>query len=157
VTYQFENRINVTDLGLRLSDVEKYELSSETVGFKGYFAADSIATPEEQEFLKSHRRVELNAFTSPQFVEWLEGKLTEHGLGKRLIPDDTILADAYRRATAIARINAAIEGIAEDAIEEARTATVPKTLRRQLQQAMEESPGAWDQSLYRLVTDKGGD
>jgi hypothetical protein len=157
VSYRFQNDINVTDLGLRLVDVEKYALGSETIDFKGYFAADSIATPAEQEFLASGRRVELNAFTSPQFIEWLEAKLTELGLGKRLNPDNTILADAYRRATAIARINAAIEGIAEDTIEEARTATVPKTLRRQLQQAMEESPGAWDQALYRLVKDKDGD
>jgi len=48
-------------------------------------SADSIATPAEREFLQGGRRVELNAFTSPQFIEWIERKLTKH-LPKRLIP-----------------------------------------------------------------------
>ncbi len=75
VKYEFLNEINVTDLGLRLEDVEHYGLRSEKVRFKGNFASDSIATAKEQEFLRSRRRVELNAFTAPQFIEWIERKL----------------------------------------------------------------------------------
>lgn len=156
VTYRFENEINVTDLGLRLADVEKYSLQSETVRFQGHFASDSIATPEEKAFLRSNRRVELNAFTSPQFIEWLESKLAKH-LPRRLIPDDEILADAYRRALAIAGINAAIEGIARTMIDEASAATIPKTLRRQLQSAMKGSTKAWDKALYALARSKVSD
>jgi hypothetical protein len=34
---------------------------------------------------------ELNAMASDQFIEWLERKLTEHGI-KKVIPDDDVLA-----------------------------------------------------------------
>jgi len=153
VAYQFKNQINVTDLGLRLADVEKYSLQSETCEFNGGFARDSICTAAERSFLESNRRVELNSFTSPQFIEWLETKLAQH-LTQRLIPSDEVLADAYRHAMAIAAINVAIENTTAAAIEKAQSATIPKTLRRQLTKAMIGSPGAWDQALYALAKSK---
>lgn len=154
VTYRFKNTIDVTDLGLRLADVEKYQLQSERFAFEGRFASDSIATKAEQEFLKSGRRVELNAFTSPQFVEWLELKLTKHLGGKRLIPSDDILESAYRRALATAAINAAIDEAMQDAIDGAESAKIPKTLRRQLQKAMKSGDKAWDKALYAIAESK---
>jgi hypothetical protein len=154
VAYEFQNDIDVTDLGLRLADVDQYQLhgKAERCAFKGHFAGDSIATKEEQAFLRSGQRVELNALSSPQFVEWLEAKLKQH-LPNRLIPDDDVLADAYRRALAIAAINRAIDGAREEAVEEARAAAVPASLRRQLKKAMKDSPGAWDKVLYDLVAE----
>lgn len=154
VAYRFENDINVTDLGLRLVDVQRYDLPSESCKFEGRFASDSIATEEERRFLRSNRRVELNAFTSPQFLEWLEGELTKHGLGKRLIPTDEVLVNAYRHAMAVAAINKAIDEAREGAIDKAAAATVPKTLRRQLQKAMKDQPGAWDEVLYAMTKSK---
>jgi hypothetical protein len=65
VKYEFENEVNVTDLGLRLVDVQKYGLKSEHCRFQGRFPLDTIATKEEQGFLRSNRRAELNAFTAP--------------------------------------------------------------------------------------------
>lgn len=153
VTYRFRNAINVTDLGLRLADVEKYGLEdkAEECDFKGGFARDSIATDAEKEFLRSGRRVELNAFTSPEFLEWLEGKLGE-SLPKRLIPPDDVLADAYRRALAVASINRAIEGAVAEAVEKAKHAKVPRALRRHLEQALSGESGAWDQVVYDLAS-----
>ena len=77
MTYQFENKINVIDFGLGLADVEQYHLADEECQFQGSWGWD-LATEEEIQFLKSGRRVELNAFTSPQFIEWLEAKLNTH-------------------------------------------------------------------------------
>ena len=154
VTYEFRNRIDVTDLGLRLVDVDEYELDDEPCDFKGHFARDSDCTDSEKEFLRSGRRVELNAFSSPQFIEWLESKLTEHGLDDRLVPDDTIIEKAYRRAMAVAEINHVIEEAHKPAIKKAKAATVPKTLRRMLKKQMKDSGEPWDQVLYRLVETK---
>jgi hypothetical protein len=153
VAYEFQNDIDATDLGLRLEDVDQYGLrdKAERCAFKGHFARDSIATPEEQEFLLSDQRVELNALSSPQFVEWLEAKLKQH-LPGRLVPDEDVLADAYRRALAIAAINRAIDDVREEAVAKARAAAVPASLRRQLKKAMKDSPGAWDKVLYDLAT-----
>jgi hypothetical protein len=153
VTYRFRNAIDVTDLGLRLEDVEEYGLEdkAEECDFKGGFARDSIATDAEKEFLESGRRVELNAFTSPEFLEWLEGKLDE-SLPGRLIPPDDVLADAYRRAHSVASINRAIEGAVAEAVSKARDAEVPKDLRRRVERALSGESGAWDEVLYDLVS-----
>ena len=76
---------------------ESRGLESESVRFKGGFGLDSIATPEEREFLRGNQRVELNAFTSADFIKWIESKLDEHGIQK-VIPDDETLELAFRRA-----------------------------------------------------------
>jgi hypothetical protein len=154
IKYEFRNEINVTDLGLRLTDVQKYNLPSESFSFKGSFPHDSIATKEEREFLQSNRRVELNAFTSPQFIEWIEEKLQAHGLSKRLIPNDDVLEAAYRRAVALAKVNKALEAAKEEAVELAETIGIPKTLRLKLQLAMKDSPQAWDKALYAIAKTK---
>jgi hypothetical protein len=150
VTYEFENRIHVIDLGLRLADVEEYGLQGEDCDFSGRFASDSIATEEEREFLESGRRVELNEFTSPQFIEWLEAKLTRH-LPKRLIPPDDVLADAWRRALAVAALNRVLDDARDEAIDNARAAGIPKNLRRQLAKRLKDADEPWDQVLYRLA------
>lgn len=97
------NDIEFVDLGLRLPDVEQWNLEAESVHFKGDFGPDTIATPEEQEFLRGNQRVELNAFTSPDFIRWIEWKLEEQGI-KKVIPDDDTPEKAYRRAYQIAAI-----------------------------------------------------
>jgi hypothetical protein len=156
VAYRFRNELDVTDLGLRLPDVHKYQLEgrAERCQFDGHFAADSIATDEEKEFLLSGRRVELNAFTSPEFIAWLEEKLTTW-LGKeRLIPGDDVLAKAYRRAVAVAQITKAVEEVRGEAVEKAEGAAVPQNLRKKLKRAMKKSGKAWDWVLYELVYDE---
>jgi hypothetical protein len=138
---------------LRLSDVEQYGLTGEDCGFSGRFASDSIATEEEQDFLASGRRVELNEFTSPQFIEWLEAKLTQ-SLPHRLIPSDDILEDAYRRALAVASLNRTIERVSDRVIEKAKAASIPKSLRRKLARRLSASSAAWDEVLYHMVMER---
>jgi hypothetical protein len=152
VTYRFKNRIDFRDLGLRLVDAKSYGLTGEECKFEGHFANDSIATPEEKDFLRGGKRIELNEFTSPDFLEWLDEKLEDH-LPSRLIPRDDVLMDAYRRARAVAAMNRAIEEMSAAAIEEARSATIPNGLRGQLEQALKDSPEgeAWDNALYELA------
>jgi DNA topoisomerase VI subunit A len=147
VTYEFKNEIDVIDLGLTLKDARKYGLQHERFRFCGHFQDDTYATKEEQTFLKTNRRIELNAFTSPQFVEWLESKLSEHL--KKFVPADDVLEDAYRRAITINLINARIREVKEAAIERARGTEIPKGLRAKLRQA--DAP--WDKALYELVAE----
>ena len=168
VLYEFQNEINVTDLGLRLDDVKKYKLewAAEKVPCSHRrsckcFKCQPLSTQEygitdaEYEYLMGRQRVELNALTSPQFIALIEAKLQEHGLHKRLVPaDDEVLAEAYRRALAVAQINAALETAHEEAIAKYSNADIPKTLRKQIQKAMKKSPAAWDQVLYRMAQSK---
>jgi hypothetical protein len=64
------------------------------------------ATEEEVKFLagespgSKRQRVELNAFTSDQFVEWLTGKLDglqQQGVISKVVPD----ANTLRRSTGL--------------------------------------------------------
>ena len=99
------------DLGLRLEDAQKYGLEREDVYYQGpgnctlhddrkirWKIGPGLkkngATEEEIEFLL-HHRVELNAFTSDQLVEWIEGKLVERGV-KKVVPEEETVAEAAR-------------------------------------------------------------
>jgi len=137
-----------------LPDVEKWNLQSEYVNFRGGFSYDSIATNEEQQFLRGNQRVELNAFTSEDFITWIEGKLDENGINK-VIPDDDTLDAAYRRAVERIQINKAIEEATEDAREEAENVDVPENLRSTIEDALAEDPVIpWDIAISRIVEDE---
>jgi hypothetical protein len=151
VRYEFQNAVQVYDLGLRLEDVEKYGLQTEHCDLKGDFGSDSICTEDEKAFLRSGRRVELNAFTAPDFIQWIEEKLNEHLFGERFIPVAEILKRAYRRAFAVAEINRTIEEARDEAIKKAEKVKLPKTLKRDLMKSLEEEDEPWDVALYRLA------
>jgi hypothetical protein len=96
--YTYRNQIAPVDLGVRMADIGG--LQSEAVFDRGEIETrrDNLfkngATLEEVEFLLD-RRVELNAMTSRQLVDFVERKLQEHGL-RKVVPNETELADAYR-------------------------------------------------------------
>jgi hypothetical protein len=108
--YQFQNDIKVVDLGLSLADVEAMELEAEyqhhpkerrsaleeNLRTNGASRADIAFMFRDFDRLRSTRRVELNAMTSPQFVTFVERKLRENGVEK-IVPDEDLLADLYRR------------------------------------------------------------
>ena len=156
--YQYANLLDVIDLGLRLADVEQYGLESETVSslkITGANLADNGATPEEIAFLRgdgqSGRRVELNAFTSGQFVEFIEAKLQENGVGK-VIPDPVTLAEAYRRNAQIADVNRRLPNIVEKARKHASQIDVPDALPAMVQEVLDANPELpWDQAVADLV------
>jgi hypothetical protein len=150
VKYEFQNDIEVHDIGLRLVDAQAYNLKSEHFPFSGSFAPDTTATKEEQAFLRSNRRIEMNAFTARQLIEWFETKLNERLKGKRLVPTDDVLEMAYRRAIVAARINQAMDRATQAAVDEAKAARIPGTLRRQLRKCKE----PWDKALYRIAESK---
>lgn len=148
VQYSFRNEINAIDFGLRLKDVEEYDLASESCSVRGERFPGSM-TEDEIEFMETGRRVELNAFTAPQLVEWLENKLGEH-LPERLLPDDDILRQAYQRGVVIKRINDAIDSIVEDASETGE-ALVPDSFRDEVKAEMARTGEPWDVALYSLI------
>jgi hypothetical protein len=108
-------RPKIVDLGLRLADVEELGLKGETFDFDSRQKKDPRlklaeygASAAERHFLVAGRRasgwhgrrVELNALTVPQFVAFVERKLTAHGV-RRVVPGQEVLAPAYQRAVAI--------------------------------------------------------
>ena len=99
-------------------------------------------------FLLTHR-VELNAFASDKFIEWIECKLAQHGI-KKLIPDEATLGWAYRRIrqqTAVQKvINAALVDLAID------DSAVPDALTNMIGELQDaDSTVTWDEALKRIV------
>jgi hypothetical protein len=119
--YEFRNNIKVVDVGLSLADVEEMGLENEYQHHpKGHRRAleDNLrvngASEEEIAFmfrdfdaLRSTRRVELNAMTSPQFVEFVENKLQQNGVAK-IVPGQSLLAEVYASMTRGRRLGKAV-------------------------------------------------
>ena len=58
---------------------------------------DERRGPTGTEWLQTHR-VELNAMTTPELIEWLDDKMETHGDGK-LIPPEDVLVDELMAET----------------------------------------------------------
>lgn len=127
--YRYSAPPKVVDLGLRLTDVEAMGLSSEPVEYTGdsdprVELRRSGATPDECGFLVRRRpysgwageRVELNAMTSDQFIDWIERKLTDAGVHK-VVPASETLEATYRTTVQDAKRQAVIDAATKKALE----------------------------------------
>ena len=161
--YEFEHNINVIDLGLRIGDIEGLE--TERVHIKSPSAArwnlsDNGATREEIEFLLE-KRVELNAFASDDFVEWIEGKLEEHGVSK-VIPNEDCLTGAYRRAVEQAFVQQKIDEVIDEARKLGKSTEIPNDLRAKVEEQLDkDSAATWDEVVRDFaiqdIDDDAGD
>jgi hypothetical protein len=154
--YTFENDIHVIDMGLRLADVEKHGLESESVEYRESARsiratlAESGATEAEIKFLL-HGRVELNAFTSDELVQWIEGKLEEHGVHK-VIPADKVLAEGYRRQYQSAYLGQHFGELLERSREHTMGIEIPPDLREQVARRLQEQPElSWNQAVAQTI------
>jgi DNA topoisomerase VI subunit B len=170
--YSYATAPKVVDLGLRLRDVEEWNLQSEDVTHSSDPAPNLIlngATAEEVVFLRGEsasdydpgrykgRRVELNAFTSAQFVEWLESKLTEHQIEK-VVPDATTLAEAYRRAAGIRRYRLLLRNAVATVNAYAAGVEIPANLKERLVEILAKDPSvSWDLAIESLLVSQCGE
>jgi hypothetical protein len=162
--YRFNSPPKVIDLGLRLADTKAMRLQSEPVEYpQKKHPGEALAevegiTQEEIDFLVRKRvapgcwtgqRVELNAMTSRQFIDWLEAKFREHEIGK-VIPDNPTLQHAYQRAKLVAEINRVVEQLTL----KARGAKIepPHDLSKRIAKLLREKPSlSWDEALNQIA------
>jgi DNA topoisomerase VI subunit B len=156
--YQFSRPPEIIDLGLRLADVHDYGLASEAIDYPANSdptvnLRENGATDEEIGFLVGEpddrgvchgQRVELNAFTSDQFVTWLEAKLRLHNVEK-VIPDRATLEESYRRSATLAELNKSIAKALPEAARAGGAAEIPLDLEACVRAKLNETPeAAWD-------------
>ena len=166
--YEFQNDIDVIDLGLTLRDVEAMGLESEyqvhTKGKKRLLIANlraNGATEAEIEFMfrdfdttRSTRRVELNAMTSPQFIGFLEQKLKEHGVAK-VVPDEDELAESYRFFARNRKIEKIVQRELKSHKSDEEAIAVPDNCVEQVRKVLSERPELrWDSAVYELAGGK---
>jgi DNA topoisomerase VI subunit B len=156
--YRFKTKPRIVDLGLRLDDVKRWKLEGEPVSYRGEkdprenLRANG-ATTAECNYLVAGRsggvwygsRVELNAFTSGQMVEWLIGKLEAIGV-KKVVPCDEVLECSYRRAVRLANIQKVVNEMIRDETE----IRLPKNLRSRVGKALRNSSLAWDDVIHQI-------
>ncbi len=120
--YEFKNDIRVVDIALSLADVETMGLEPEyqhhpkedrvalenNLRINGASEAEIAFMFRDFDRLRSTRRVELNAMTSPQFVAFVERKLRENGVAK-IVPDEKLLAEVYAGIERGRRLEEAVE------------------------------------------------
>jgi hypothetical protein len=80
------------EMGLEVEDVEQSD--------KRKAVAEYVLNREDgdywEDWLQTHR-IELNAMTTPEFIEWLDGKMEEHGDGKLIPPPEILTAELDKR------------------------------------------------------------
>jgi hypothetical protein len=154
--YQFQNKVRVIDLGLRLEDVRAHGLEAEAVVVNPRWAWNlrrNGATEEEVDFLCAGQRVELNAFASRALVDWIESKLDEHGI-KKVVPPDDVLAQAYRRAAEAQYIQDKLDSLREEARDYAAGLALPRSLGRRLKGKLKADPATpWDRAIWELTSE----
>jgi len=159
----------VTDLGFRLADVqglltekvEQWQTSPEERLRWDYDAAD-----EEIDFLvrgseyswngRWHwwgERVELNAMTTEQFIDWLERKLDEAGVAK-VVPDGETLQRAYQRAYGLREVQKAQKEVAARVAEAEYPVPSSNELDGQVRELLQSDRTlSWDETIWQLLED----
>jgi hypothetical protein len=164
--YSFTRDFKVVDLGLRLADIQEWELEGEDVSYGKSDPRSNLrengATEEEIKFLYrggsfmagySGQRVELNELASGDLVEWIEGKLQENGI-KKVVPDKDTLAAAYRRAVEVELLKERIEEIAETTHEEVESIGIPKNLEKKVRRLLKDNPKlSWDEAVSEVASE----
>jgi hypothetical protein len=161
--YQFEHEPRVIDLGLRLADVEELGLQAEEQVHKQQAAPtdkflewdDDSVSDEEVDFLAGEysyaklgwagQRVELNAMTSRQFIDWLEKKLRQAGATK-VVPEKETLEAAWKRALSVHKARQLINGLDKE------TAKAPKNLETKVRALLKRQPElSWDSAVLSIA------
>ena len=165
--YQFRNTPKVIDLGLRLADVQRLALQSEEQVHRQqkdptekFFEwgewGDDEGAEEEAQFLRgdySHRnrawtgqRVELNAMTSRQFIDWLEEKLRKAGVTK-VVPDAAVLSQAWHHGQWLSQVRKRIASVSTEPC-----LALPKNLETDLRRRLKRFPElSWDEALAQIA------
>jgi DNA topoisomerase VI subunit B len=163
--YRFRSQPKVIDMGMRLADVREWGLEqlAEPVVYRNAKKDPrerlcvAGATEEECDYLVedrrgngwSGRRVELNAFTSPRFISFIEHKFAEVGV-KKVVPTRESLESAYRRAWTMARVQEAIDAELARAAEDTPPA-MPLGLAAKVAKAIKGTDKPWDNALAEIV------
>ena len=84
------------EAGLEIEEVEKSKRRKAVADYvlerDEQFPGEAPDGTSWEQWLQTHR-IELNAMTTPQFIEWLDAKMAQLGVGKLIPPDDVIAKD----------------------------------------------------------------
>jgi hypothetical protein len=150
--YSFSGQPNVIDLGLHYEDIEGLlpEPHSSTISDERRQRAG--LSEAAIEFLRD-QRVELNAMTARQLVDFVESKLKQHGV-RKMIPDRRTLVLAYQMFAASDRLSEAFDELKEKLEDEDKAQIeVPDDLEAKVEAKLREERDliTWHQAVRLII------
>jgi hypothetical protein len=149
--YRYTSPPKVIDIGLNYGDIAglpsepcNSNISDERLSKAG-LGQDAI------DFLRT-QRVELNAMTSRQLIDFVEAKLKQHRIGK-VIPDSETLAKTYQMFAASDRLSEAFDELREKFEDESEESIkAPDDLAAKVKAQLEKSEDiTWHRAVRLLV------
>jgi hypothetical protein len=164
--YRFANPVEIVDPGLRLADIQSLGLDPEPSPSR----ADQQATwDKRQDTLRRHgvsereirflrgERVELNAMTSRQFVDFVTSKLEGYGV-RKLVPERDALDQHARRVVTRALANRRLDAMRSEIEADADAVALPDDLTEQVEMLLRREPALpWDIAVARIARQIVGD
>jgi hypothetical protein len=157
----------VVDLGLRLADIEGLQTEvvhydqrqspASNLRYNGATRDEIALLVQEGSYIRrwSGERVELNAMTADQFVDWLERKIQGAGVSK-IVPDEETLERAYRRAAYLQLLERRAMALRDEIAQ--REVAVPPDLAQRIADALNDVPDqSWDEAVWQAAQDDLGD
>ena len=149
--YSYKKAPKVIDPGLNYDDIDGLTPEPYDPKISDKRLEDAGVDEDAIDFLGS-QRVELNAMTSRQLVDFVESKLKQHGIGK-VIPDAETLASTYQMFAASDRLSEAFDELKEKLEDkDQETINVPDDLEAQVGKLLIEKPDiTWHQAVRLIV------
>ncbi len=139
-------RVEIVNLGLEPQEALEMELQVEGVSATRTISVGEYVSEKDRLWLQKHR-VELNAMTSPQFLEWLDRKFAEANAPGKVLPPPRVIQQRLEEE-AKERVREAVEGrILREAKAEEQVAAALKHLPKAVKAAMEGLPARVGQAL----------
>jgi hypothetical protein len=155
--YSYSNPPNVIDLGLQYGDISGLPSEPNNSNISDERLAQAGLGHGAIDFLRG-QRVELNAMTSRQLVDFVENKLKQHGISK-VIPSGKMLARTYQLFAASNRLSEAFDEMKEKLEEESEESTIriPDDLAAKVAAELQQRRDIpWHRAL-RLIVDPDAD
>ena len=154
--YSYSSTPTVIDIGLHYGDIADLAAEPNNSNISDERLAEAGLDAAAIGFLR-HQRVELNAMTSRQLVDFVETKLQQHGI-KKVIPNATTLAETYQMFVASDRLCEAFAEVREELKDEsAAPIEVPDDLQAKVEALLQERPDITWHRAVQLVADPNSD
>jgi hypothetical protein len=150
--FSYTSAPKVIELGLHFDDIAGLPAEGNNSTISAERLSEAGLDGNAIGFLRD-RRVELNAMTSRQLVDFFEAKLQQHGI-KKVVPDCETLAKTFKMFAASDRLQEAFDELKEKLEDETETPVeVPDDLEALVKGKLEEKPDITWHRAVRLVLD----
>jgi hypothetical protein len=149
--YSYTSPPNVIDLGLNYNDIEDLQPEPHNSNISDERLEQAGIDQPAIDFLRD-QRVELNAMTSRQLIDFVEAKLNQHGIQK-VIPNAKTLASTYQMFAASDRLSEAFDELKEKLGDDSEAPIkAPEDLEAKIKAKLKENPDiTWHRAVRLLV------